>query len=64
MNRGQSIKLPMATTRIETTLGLTYSVARAIDVTAWQFVDAVCLCCLTHGAYVKVTGLEPLLKTA
>ena len=41
----------------------TYSMARAIDITAWQSVDAVCLCCLTHGACVKVTGLQ-LLTTA
>jgi len=33
-----------------TTRGLTYSLSRAIEVTAWQSVDAVCLCCLTHGS--------------
>ena len=49
--------------RMETTHRLSYSVARAIDIIAWQSVDAVCLCCLTHGAGVKVTGLQPLLTT-
>jgi len=39
----------MATTRMETTRGPAYSVCRAIEVTAWQSVDAICLCCLTHG---------------
>jgi len=39
----------MATARMETTHGLTYSVARAIEVTTWQSVDAICHCCLTHG---------------
>jgi len=53
----------MATTRTDTTHGLTYSVAREIDVTAWQSVNAVCLSCLTHAACVKVTGLQPLLTT-
>jgi len=48
-------------TRTETTHGLTYSMARAIDITAWQSVDAICLCCLTHGACVQVSGLQPLL---
>jgi len=51
----------MATARTETTHGLNYSVARAIDVTEWQSVNAVCLYCLTHGACVNVTGLQPLL---
>ena len=32
--------------------------ARAIEVTAWQSVDAVCLCCLTTD---PVTGLKSLL---
>jgi len=63
MNHGQS-NSAMATTRTETTHGLTYSRARAIDITTWQSVDAICLCCLTHGACVKVTGLQPLLTTA
>ena len=62
MNHGQS-NSSMATKRTETTHGLTYSVARVIDITAWQSVNAVCVCCLTHGAYVKVTGLQPLLTT-
>jgi len=35
---------------METTHGLTYSVARAIEVTTWQSVDAICLCVLTHGS--------------
>ena len=63
MNRGHS-NSAMATTRTETTHGLTYSMASAIDITAWQSVDAICLCCLTHGACAKVTGLQPLLTTA
>jgi len=54
----------MAATRMETTHGLTYSVARVIDVIAWQSVNAVCLCCLTHSARVKVNGIQPLLTTA
>jgi len=49
---------------METTHGLTYSLARVIDVTAWQYVDAISLCYLTHGACIKVTGLQPLLTTA
>ena len=63
MNHGQS-NSTMATTRMETTHGLTYSMARAIDITAWQSVDAIFLCCLTHGACVKVTGFQLLLTTA
>ena len=63
MNHGQS-NSAMVTTRTETTHGLTYSMARAIDITAWQSVDAICLCCLTHGACVQVSGLQPLLTTA
>ena len=47
MNHGQS-NSSMATTRTENTHGPTYPVARAIDITAWQSVDTVCLCCLTH----------------
>jgi len=35
-----------------------YSVARVIEVTAWQSVDAVSLCCLTHGFCVEVAGLQ------
>ena len=53
----------MVTTKTETTHGLTYLMARVIDITAWQSADAICLCCLTHGACVKVTGLQPLLTT-
>ena len=56
---GQSTS-SMATTRIETTYGLTYSVARVIEVTAWQSVDAVSLCYLTHSSCVEVTGLQSL----
>ena len=37
-------------TTMETTHGLTYSVARATEVTTWQSVAAVCHCCLTHGS--------------
>ena len=40
----------MATTTTETPRGLACSVSRVIEVTAWQSVDAVCLCCLTHGS--------------
>jgi len=40
----------MVTTTMETTHGLTYSMARAIEVTIWQSVDAVCRCCLAHGS--------------
>jgi len=43
----------MATTRMENTHGPTYLVARAIDITEWQSVDTVCLCCLTHGVCVS-----------
>jgi len=38
----------MATTRTETTHGLTYSVARVTEVTTWQSDDAICLCRQTH----------------
>ena len=63
MNHGQSASL-MATTRTETTTqGLTYSVARMMEVIAWQSVSAVYLCCLTHSACVEVTGLQSLLTT-
>jgi len=62
MNHGQS-NSAMATTRTKTTHGLIYWMARAIDITAWQSVDAICLCCLTHSACVKITGLPPLLTT-
>ena len=27
-----------------------YSVARAIEVTSWQSVNAICHCCLTHSS--------------
>jgi len=40
INLEQSTSL-MVTTRMETTHGLTYSVARAIEVTAWQSVNAI-----------------------
>ena len=49
---GQSSSL-MATTKTETTRWLTYSVARVIDIIAWQSVDTICLCCLTHGVCVS-----------
>jgi len=61
MNHGQS-NSSMATTRMETTHGITYSVARAIDITAWQSVawlmvpDSWCLC-QTHWT-------QPFLTTA
>ena len=51
-SHGQSSSL-MATTETETTRWLTYSVARVIDITAWQSVDTICLCCLTHGVCVS-----------
>ena len=35
---------------IETNHGLTYSMAIAMEVTAWQSVDAICHCCLTPGS--------------
>ena len=59
MNHEQSTSL-MVTTRMETTHGLTYSVSRAIEVTTWQSVNAICLAWLT----VPVTGLRSLLATA
>ena len=43
------INIAMVTT-METTHGLTVSVARAIEVAAWQSIDAICHCCLTHGS--------------
>ena len=42
--------------------GLTCLVARVIEVTAWQSVDAICLCCLSNSSCVEVTGLQSLLK--
>ena len=57
LNRGWSSS-SMVTARIESTHGLTCSVARVIEVTARHCADAVCLCCLTHGSYVEVTGLH------
>jgi len=62
MNHGQS-NSSMATTRTENTHGLTYPVARAIDITAWQSVNTGCLCCLTHGVCVS-HWTPPLLTTA
>ena len=50
----------MVTTRMETTHGLSYSVAKAIGVTVWKSVDSVCHCCLTHASCVEVT--EPILS--
>ena len=52
LNHGQS-NSSMATTRTENTHGPTYPVARAIDITEWQSVDTLCLCCLTHGVCVS-----------
>jgi len=46
---GSQSNSSMATTRTENAHGLTYPVTRAIDITAWQSVNTVCLCCLTHG---------------
>jgi len=45
-------KLLMVPTRTETTHGLTYSVTRAIEVTTWQSVDAVCLCLLPDSLFL------------
>ena len=33
-------------------------VARVTEVTAWQSVNTVCLCCLTHCSCIDVTGLQ------
>jgi len=46
---------------METTHGLAYLVARVLEETAWQSIDAVYLCCLTHGSCVEITGLQSLL---
>ena len=43
----------MVTTRMQTTCGLAYSVSRVIEVTTWQSVDAICLCCLTHVFWIN-----------
>ena len=40
MNHGQSYST-MVTARKETTHGLTYSMARVIDIIAWHSVDAI-----------------------
>ena len=56
MNHEQSTSL-MVITRTESTHGLAYSLARVIKMTAWQSIDAVCHCCLTHGSHVEITGL-------
>jgi len=69
MNHGQS-NSSMATTRTETTHRLTYSVAKAIDITTWQSVDANlsllpdswCLCqshwtpTSSHNSAMEATG--------
>ena len=47
MNHEESTS-SMVTTRMETTHGLTCSVARVIEVIALQSVDTICLCCLTQ----------------
>ena len=60
MNHGQS-NSSMAITRTETTHGLTYSVARVIDITAWQSVNTFCLCCLTHGVCVSMVFCQWLI---
>ena len=52
LDHGQS-NSSMATTRTENTHGLTYPVPTVIDITAWQSVNTVCLCCLTHGVCVS-----------
>ena len=49
LNRVQST-FSMVTTRMETTHGLTYSLAKAIEVIIWQSLDAICLRWLTHGS--------------
>ena len=45
---------------METTHGLTYSVAKAIGVTVWKSVDSICHCCLTRVSCVEVT--EPIFS--
>jgi len=47
VNHEQSTSL-MATARMETTHELTYSVSRAIEVTTWQSVDAICHWTVCH----------------
>ena len=53
----------IVTVMSENTHELTYSVARVIEVTAWQSVDAVYHCCLTHGS-CHWPGLRSLLAIA
>ena len=54
----------IVTRMMETTHGLTYSVARVIEVSAWQSVNAVCLCCVAHSSCIEVKGLQSLLTGA
>jgi len=56
----------MATTRTETTHGITYSVSRAVDITAWQSVAMpkrenmmnVCMCEVEHGVFTPLCCLQ------
>jgi len=57
----QSISL-MTAARIKTTHGLT-SIAREIEVSAWQCVYAICHCCLTHAVPVLKSLDRSLLTT-
>lgn len=54
----------IVTTTMETTHRLTYSVARVIEVSAWQSVNAICLCCVAHSSCIEVKGLQSLLTRA
>jgi len=42
---------------------LTYSIARVIEVTAWQSVDAICHCCLTLMNAVLKSMDQSILAT-
>jgi len=53
----------MVTAMLENTHELTYSVARVIEVTAWQSVYAICHCYQTHGS-CHWPGLRSLLAIA
>ena len=50
MNREQSSYLLSDNNKDGNYLWTYYSVSRVIEVTAWQSVNAVCHCCLTHSS--------------
>ena len=52
MNHGQSTS-SVVTTRTESIHGLTYSVARMIEVTTWQSVDAIIIILDGINKYAK-----------